>query len=91
MLDGKMELVRDLGRTWSYFLVICLDGVHQLNTCWLIVCISRKFFYSLYYAFVIGREDFLTEAVRYWNQRKIDSLPQMLIQRLRKVILSKHP
>ena len=38
-----------------------------------------------HYTCTTGREDFLTEAVRFWNQRKIDSLPQTLIQRLRKV------
>ena len=40
---------------------------------------------SMYCTYNIGREDFLTEAVRFWNQRKIDSLSQSLIQRLRKV------
>ena len=41
--------------------------------------------YSTLYAYHTGREDFLTEAVRFWNQRKIDSLPHSLIQRLKKV------
>ena len=41
--------------------------------------------YSMYCTYNTGREDFLIEAVRFWNQHKIDSLPQSLTQRLRKV------
>lgn len=33
----------------------------------------------------VGREEFLTEAVMFWNDRKLESLPKMLAQRLRKV------
>jgi len=33
----------------------------------------------------LGREEFLTEAAGFWNYRKINSLPKMLVHRLQKV------
>lgn len=33
-----------------------------------------------------GREEHITEAVMFWNNRKIDVLPQYLTQRLQKVM-----
>ena len=36
--------------------------------------------------FYIGREEFLTEAARFWNFRKIECLPKTLAQRLKKVL-----
>jgi len=35
--------------------------------------------------FDLGREEFLTKAVIFWNDRKIQSLPRVLVHRLRKV------
>jgi len=35
----------------------------------------------------LGREEFLTEAAGFWNQRKIGLLPKLLVYRLQKVHL----
>ena len=43
-----------------------------------------RYHVTLLYA-VTGREEFLTEAVFFWNQRKIRCLPKILGLRLRKV------
>ena len=34
---------------------------------------------------MIGREDKITEAVLFWNSRKVESLPASLSSRLKKV------
>ena len=36
----------------------------------------------------LGREEFLTEVVVFWNDRKLESLPKSLVKRLKKALIN---
>lgn len=69
MHAGNLVLVQALERTWNYYSATFHDGIQQLRTCWPIVYVATTY---------IGREDFLTEAAAFWNQHKLNTLPQSL-------------
>ena len=86
---GKMVQQQALEKIWRCCLVICQDGGLLRRICWPIVCMHynsdnncNNIYVCVFYD--TGREEYLTEAVIFWNRRKIRKLPNLLVKRLAK-------
>lgn len=86
--DGRMEQQQELEKIWSNCFLTCLVGTAQRRTWVLQVCNILPFCEVALRVNnnLAGREEHITEAVMFWNNRKIDVLPQYLTQRLQKVM-----
>jgi len=72
-----MELLFSYLSQWAFPTRNVLAYTVLTNTLCMHLCYALDLF--------LGREEFLSEAVVFWNDRKIQSLPKMLVHHLQKV------
>jgi len=94
VVDGKMMLQVDRVKAWSSFFQIYPDGHFQPKCQVQLVRDSEYIIHLIFPAFlpnhccsccIVGRDDALTEAVMFWNERKVLRLSKHLSLRIHKV------